>query len=104
MRHAPPGGISVGGDRYEGGQFLPEDDFTRSRRIRKSLDDVYGAIRCGRKVVVALFDRDQEAVVERVSESGVLCRYVERFGGERHVWAQPRDISPLPSSDTGAKR
>ena len=99
---APKGGTSVGGDRYEGGQFLPQDDFARTR---KALDETLGAIRAGREVIVDCFDCEQPAVIEQVTTSGVLCRYRDRYGLERHICVEPRFIrlsSSACSADTSA--
>lgn len=94
MRHAPIGGVSIGGDRYEGGQFLPEDDAAKRRRAAEMLDRLYGAIRPGREVIITTFSSTQYiGIVMKVQGGMAECRYAD-CGWDRQDWFSLRALTP----------
>jgi hypothetical protein len=93
MRHAPAGGVSIGGDRYEGGQFLPEEDAAKKRRSAERLDRLYGAIRPGRNVVIETFSERIVGTVIQVRGDEAECRYKDG-GWDRREWFPLRAMTP----------
>ena len=105
MRHAPQGGISVAGDWYEGGQFLPDDDFSRSSRrgcrepceLRPGMRVLLRPDDCARDDWQRTLETDDAgmvpAVITYVSALLVNCRYRYRIAndssGESHEATVP---------------